>query len=111
MATALKKSIEELVALYELEPTIRDVIVEGRDDVALVKWYLCQRTSKEFEVYDIDSIDVPTALVMHHRFHDGNVGRIRTLAIELDRALVEHARRCVKLVVDADFEIPWKCEW
>jgi len=54
-----RKQLTELIALYELEPDLRDVFVEGPFDVAIIKWFLDQKGTKGVMVYDISFIEIP----------------------------------------------------
>jgi len=58
-----RHKVEELVALYELEPTIRDVYVEGETDEAFFEWFLAQTAPGRVEVKGIDSVEVPRCRV------------------------------------------------
>ncbi len=44
----------ELRVLYEVQPDVRDVIVEGRVDRRLVSWYLHERGGGRARVYAVD---------------------------------------------------------
>ncbi len=99
-----RRSISELAALYQLEPEIRDVFVEGRHDRALFAWYLRHRTVRNVAVREIDVIDVPSGLVVDQQLDIGARGRILTLAFHLSRKLNQQSRKCPTFVVDADFD-------
>jgi len=99
-----RKTIEELAALYEFEPTIRDVIVEGADDCSLVQWYAKHRCSRLFSVIEIDAIDVPIDFVNRFGLDVGNRGRVMALSYFLDKTLHDDSRDCVTLIVDNDYD-------
>lgn len=100
-----RSTIIELIALYTLEKDVCDVIVEGRDDVGIIAWYLRRKGKNNFAVKEVAGIDIPTALVLHHGLPDGSSGRVRALALELAKSLTDDAQRRVRLVVDADFAL------
>ncbi len=100
----LRRTIEELIALYEREPSIRDVIVEGPEDVALIDWYIRNRADIEYSIFDIGVIDVPSEYLDAHESLSGNKGRIVVLAIELDNNLPSKSKKCVTLIVDDDYD-------
>ena len=99
-----RRSIEELAALYQFEPSIRDVIVEGSDDAALIEWYLKNRCTNVFSIIEINAIDVPAQLFKIFNLADGNRGRIIALANYLDETLNGKSRDCVTLVIDSDYD-------
>ena len=51
-----RRTIAELVARYELEPTLRDVYVEGRFDSAVLTWLFRERGCVDAVVYEIDPL-------------------------------------------------------
>lgn len=102
MAYAARRTIPELGALYDLEPEIRDVFVEGADDAAVLEWYLRHRSDRPVSVMEIGAIDVPSVLVEAYKLDVGNRGRLIALAEELDSQLCRCSRSCPTLVYDAD---------
>lgn len=90
------------MALYALEPTVRDVFVEGQSDRDLMIWYLRESNFAAAKVYNIDLIDVPREFVQKHGYSSGNRQRVITLAMEL----AEHlgAIRQATCIIDADLD-------
>ena len=35
-----RRSIEELITRYELEPSLKDIYVEGHSDKVIIEWFL-----------------------------------------------------------------------
>ncbi len=99
-----RRSIKELVTLYELEPKLRDLYVEGRKDAALLNWYLHNETVAILRFTKL----TPSKFLRHcwntTAYPLGDSGRIRGSAGELEKALDVKGRRCVRLIVDADFD-------
>jgi hypothetical protein len=54
-----RRTLEELVTRYQLEPGLRDIYVEGKTDKILLEWFLEQRGVKSFAVYEIDTVEIP----------------------------------------------------
>src|SRR5437660_239969 len=79
-----RRTIEELAARYELEPTLRDVYVEGSFVVAMVDEALKQAGRHNAAVYEISTVDVPPEVLRKHGLPDGNKGRVIALCFELD---------------------------
>jgi hypothetical protein len=98
-----RRAIDELVALYELEPAIRDVYVEGDLDEALVQWFLLEAQVPIASVTEIGAVDVPSALVKSRGLDNNNRGRLTALAEIMEE---QFGGDFVSLtcIVDADFD-------
>ncbi len=55
-----RRTLEELVTRYQLEPELRDIYVEGKTDKILLEWFLEQKGVENFAVYEIDTVEIPT---------------------------------------------------
>src|SRR5579864_1670651 len=97
-----RREIDELVALHEREPSLREVFVEGLTDSRFIEWFLGENGIKQIPVLDIATVEVPTELVLQGGLEDGNRGRVITLAEVL--AKHETARSKVTCIVDADLD-------
>lgn len=102
MVIAVQRTIAELATLYKLEPLLRDVFVEGADDVTLIQWYLKNRVARSVSVVEVQSIEVPTSLVEKYELENGNRGRLLTLAFELEALLPTQSQQCFTAVYDKD---------
>lgn len=102
MPNVIRRTIAELGTLYTWEPQIRDVVVEGADDRAILKWYLDNRCDTAVTVLEINSIDVPNTLVAKYCFGNGNRGRVLTLACELATLLDDRSRYSCTIIYDRD---------
>lgn len=104
MIPEARRTIDELVTLYDLEPEIRDVFVEGRSDQVVLAWYLKSRARGSVNVCEIDSIDVAAEIVHKHGLEIGSRGRAIALAYELEERLAPESQAGGTIVVDADFD-------
>lgn len=96
-----RPSIAELIAKYELEPTLRDVYVEGAFDKALLE-EVCRRTSlTDIRIYEIDGVDVSAEILTSHGLTIGNRQEVLALARELAKIEQPCKYRCI---VDRDFD-------
>lgn len=102
MADIEKREISELVTLYNLEPQLRDVFVEGVDDVAMLRWYLHGKSQKYVSVCEVNVIDVPNEIVEKYGLEVGNRGRLLALANELTKQLNPTSSDCATLIYDKD---------
>ena len=98
-----RRTIEELAARYLLEPSLRDLYVEGTQDKAIYGWYLRSTGHQNVSVYEIGSVEVTRQILDSHQLAPGNRGRVIALAIELDRqfpTILLH----VRCIADSDFD-------
>lgn len=98
-----RKKLSELRTLYELEPKLRDIYVEGVFDKAFYSWYLEETGKSSTSVYDIDAVDVGQEVLEKYKLTGGNRDRVVALAFELDEVFPE-ALPYVICIVDKDFD-------
>jgi Protein of unknown function (DUF4435) len=97
-----RRTLEELVARYELEPELRDIYVEGYSDYLFFQWFLDKSKCQNSAVYEIDTVQIAEEILVQHGLDNGNRGRVIALALELERKLVHpHQATCV---ADRDFD-------
>jgi hypothetical protein len=100
----IKRRLDELKALYQLEPSLRDLYLEGLNDLSIIRWFLTKKGKKEINVYPIEIIEVPD-----HAFDKANLSKHsnRNKVIVLSEELSEHFDKekiKVRCIVDADFD-------
>src|SRR5260370_38082500 len=83
MANAERRTVEELVARYELERDIRDLYVEGRTDACVISWFLRTNGISDVVVYEIATVDVPLRILSKNGQRNNNIGKVESLALEL----------------------------
>lgn len=102
MTIVPRREIEELVALHEREPDLREVFVEGPSDSRLVEWFLSENGIQNIPVLEIATVDIPTEMVLQGALEDGNRGRVITLAEALSKNAP--ASQKVTCIIDADLD-------
>lgn len=103
MSVAEPRAIHELVAMYQLEPGLCDVYVEGSTDRALVEWFLLKSAVSNLAVKEIDTIDVPVDLIHAGGYENNNRGRVIALAHELRNHLGD-GTTVVTCIADKEFD-------
>nr|WP_281722557.1 DUF4435 domain-containing protein [Nitrosomonas nitrosa] len=98
-----RKTVEELIVRYELEPTLRDVYVEGEFDAFLLRWFFHDSDMQNVCVYEIGTVEISHDLLAEARATNNNKGRVIALAHKLQQALGDECRQ-VTFVVDKDFD-------
>lgn len=98
-----RRSLSELITLYQLEPSLRDVFVEGMFDRRLFSWVLRGRDRRRTHIYIIDEVDVPDAVLVAYGLRSGARSKVIALAKELDSALPRGSCQ-VTCVVDSNCE-------
>lgn len=96
-----RRTIKELIARYRLEPSIREVFVEGTSDASLLRWVLAD-DGRRISITPIDMVDVPYDLLTRYDLSDGNRGRTLALGLELDASTHSNASS-VRCIADRDF--------
>ncbi len=87
--------------LYELEPQMRDVYVEGHFDVRVLNWVFKDTRLPKTVVYEIDSIDIPARIVLDLGLEDNRRSRLIAFAQLADKwNITSNAITCV---ADSDF--------
>ncbi|MCI0463285.1 MAG: DUF4435 domain-containing protein [Gemmataceae bacterium] len=97
-----RHTIDELRAKYDLEPSLRDVYVEGGLDAAVVEWVLRENGCRNAAVYEIETVDVPVEVLARHGLDDGEKGRVIGLCLELQGHLQSDNQ--VTGIVDRDYD-------
>lgn len=97
------RTLDEILALYQLEPSLKDVYVEGESDRRFLSWFLGQSSRTQVEVYTIDVVDIPEpvlkkyGLLKHSR-------RSKVLALAAELGSQFKAGLSVVCVADRDFQ-------
>lgn len=101
MTELARRTINELLARYELEPELNDIFVEGKFDQEVFSNYF--RGSKQLNrmVYEIDSVEVPAEFLLKHGLTEGNKQRVIALSRELAKLPPESLCHCL---VDRDLD-------
>jgi hypothetical protein len=98
-----RRTVEELVALYSLEPEVKDVFAEGYSDQTILRWFIdaAFSGSSNVGVYPIDEIDVPVEVLAKHGLNTGNRSEVIALCLELEAQLGSDFPR-VTGIIDRD---------
>jgi len=103
MCSAERRTINELLARYDLEPELQDVIVEGEYDCDLLRSSIAS-SSTNVLFYSIDTIDVPNSVLTKYSLTSGNKQRVLAFAKEMEANLQgEFSYICL---TDRDLD-PW----
>lgn len=101
---ATRRDLRELRTLYTLKPHFRDIVVEGRDDAAWVRWYLSEHRVDHVKVFAVDDrVTVPSDVVLKSHADVNARGRVVALSAEYDEwGLSQPSLTCI---ADADYDI------
>lgn len=105
MTSVERRTVEELVARYELEPELNDVYVEGVFDEDLITSAFGPKMGDR-SIYTIDTVDIPRALLDQYRYTAGNKQRILALAKVLEGSLMDNYRYVCLTDLDLDEWFP-----
>ena len=98
-----RRKICELVARYELEPSLRDLFVEGPRDRGIYSWYLKKVGYQGVAVFEIESVEIPHETLVSHGLGSGNRARVIALALEFDDQFPS-GLRYARCIADSDFD-------
>jgi hypothetical protein len=98
-----RKTIDELITRYILEPELRDLYVEGPGEKTSYSWFFRKFECKSVAIFEIDSVDIPDSLLANYKLQSGNRDELIALAIEFQRLLKDDLRFLL-CVVDSDFD-------
>ena len=93
-----RRKINELLTRYELEPSLKDIYVEGIEDKIIIDEVLRKNDITDVSVFDISSIDIDN----DEKIKNGNKGRVIELASILSEKLENMNITCI---IDNDFDI------
>lgn len=96
-----RRTLEELITRYHLEPELRDIYVEGKTDKILLEWFLEQKGVENFAVYEIDTVEIPTQKLFEYGLNDSNRSRAIALALEIQNQAELPYFTCI---ADKDFD-------
>ena len=104
MNSGTKRTLDELITLYELEPDLSEIITEGRTDAAVLRWFL-NRLNSDTVVYAVtDRLDTTPAEVKSKGLDIGNKGYVIANALMLQERSDDAGRR-VTFVYDIDDDV------
>jgi hypothetical protein len=98
-----RRTVAELVTRYELEPSLREVYVEGSFDASFLSWFLHLGNATDVTVYAIGTVEIPPAILEKYGFTSGEKQRVIALAKEIIAALGNIKQ--ATFVVDSDLDI------
>jgi hypothetical protein len=97
------RTLDEVIALYDLEPTLTDIYVEGESDRCFISWFLGETSKPNVRVYTIDTVDIPESIVVKHKLLTHSMrSKVLALAAELGSQL--KSNRNVLCIADRDYE-------
>ena len=99
----LRRNIDELIVRYELEPSIKDLFVEGPFDRRIYATFINQLGYDDVVVYEIGTVFIPNELLHRHGLMGGNRSRIIAFSLELDTHLSMSDLQ-IRCIVDSDFD-------
>ena len=109
MTTGDRRTLAELIARYKLEPSLRDVYVEGPRDVQMVRWWSSENGLFAAAVYEIDTVAIPLDLLQRLGFSQNRRGCVLAVGYALEQALGAEAKQPT-CVVDSDFDFLLEAE-
>ena len=98
-----RRSLNEIVSLYALEPSLSFILVEGELDVCLLKWISDELEAKKLSILPVEAVNVPNDLLDKYSIPDGG-HRGRVLAASKFFEDEKSNPLQVACIVDKDFD-------
>ena len=98
-----RRTVDELVVRYVLEPKLRDVFVEGWFDHRVIRWFVRELSLSSVAVYEIDGVEIDASDLADAGLPDNTRSRVIFLAIRLSAVLGQdsHTATCI---ADRDYD-------
>ncbi|MEH1856297.1 MAG: hypothetical protein V7L11_32575 [Nostoc sp.] len=103
MENEIRRTLDELVTRYELEPELCDIYVEGKTDKQLIEWFLDEKQLQDFAVYEIDTVEIPAQSLFELGLKDNIRSRVIALAIYIHDKFLENPLH-ITCIADKDFD-------
>ena len=104
MQTQLRQKLHEIKVMYSLEPSLRDIYVEGDNELYILKWFLNEKKISNVQVYPIDVIELDDVLFERSNLSKhSNQNKVIVVAEELATCF-DDRRLKVKCIADADYD-------
>ncbi|MBX9564179.1 DUF4435 domain-containing protein [Aeromonas hydrophila] len=98
----LKRNIEEIIAIYDLEESVKDIYVEGSTDKSFFQWIIGSGIVSRSEIYSVDDICVPDDVLDKYGLHKGsNRNKVIATSIAIAEALPDCNNAI--FIVDKDY--------
>ena len=104
MADLPRRSIEDIKTRYFVEPSLRDIYVEGDFDKRALNSWCEKKLEKNIVSYEIDSVDIPYEILEKYGLTEGNKQRVIALAKELEELQCDNYKCLVDKVLDHWFD-------
>lgn len=99
-----RRSLDEILVRYESHPTLKDLYVEGRQDHAIIKWFLDRNNRTDICVYDIDAVEIPKQCLRSLKLNEHS-NRDKLIALSEVLSTKYNKRKIkVRCMADADFD-------
>ncbi|MCP4109427.1 MAG: hypothetical protein GY749_28535 [Desulfobacteraceae bacterium] len=105
-----RRKIEEIIAIYRLEPDLRGLIAEGWEDRKIFNWFLKKCGRDDITVYLIDVIDVPDELIEKYNLNTGS-NRSRVIAVSFQVEEVFQKNKNILCIADKDYDVHLSVSW
>jgi Protein of unknown function (DUF4435) len=103
MENETRRTLDELVTRYELEPGLRDIYVEGKTDKLLLEWFLEQKEYQDFAIYEIDTVNISAQRLFELGLNDNKRSRVIALALDIQDRMSELPSH-LTCIADKDFD-------
>lgn len=102
-----RRTFKEVLSLYKVEPTLRDIYVEGLTDKSMIKCLIKKHSILDIRVIEISEVNFDELYGDYPQLKNRNKKKVIKLAMELERSL-STSLKYVMCIIDQDFDIVLK---
>lgn len=103
MDTDIQRNMDEWITMYQTEPNLRDLFVEGPNDKVFFDIFLRELDCKPVSVFEIGCVRINPELINKYNLKQGNRDRIIAFSLELENALKQY-QPFLLCIADSDFD-------
>jgi hypothetical protein len=97
-----RRKLFQLIQLYNLEPTIAEIYVEGVTDRAVIEQFLEKNGIEDVQVKEIESIDFSELYTQNEKLRNNNKAKVIELGEQIKERVKGH--RLITCIVDSDMD-------
>jgi hypothetical protein len=97
-----RRTLNEVKARLRLEPTIREIYVEGSFDRDIYRWALEHLAISQVKVYPVSIVEIDSSIREKYNLTSGERQRVLALAYEMESG--EDFKNQILCILDADYD-------
>ena len=100
----IRRYLDEVLARYKLEPSLKDVYVEGPQDSSFLRWFFSKIGRNDIHVYQIQTVEIPESFFQNSTLQKESNHDQVVLLSEMLAECFSRIKIPVRCIVDADYD-------